>query len=339
LPAGFAFAYLAVLGPEEEHAHAGHDHQDADKLLHHDHFVQDEIGEDAGADGFAEDAHRHRRCGHLFQQQIEDELPANGGKERQPGKGRPGLPAEAGKRLAQQQYVNQQDAGADQIAEHGISNGRNVLAYRFADEEIQRDHPGRHESEDIAKETPAADLEIARADNKAAAQRDGAAHQRRGAYLLLADEALQPQRKQRLQADDDRRAGNRGEIERLEPHHIMQRQKEAGGKYLLPLARLQGGKFAPAAAAEEEKGQQYQPRHQHAVKSDHRRGRIGQLHKNRRTGESQHPAEQDQIRFRLGIHTLTCPCRSIIYCLLYAISAAEARTKAAATSSAAIPAR
>ena len=70
--------FLLFFRRQEEYCHTNHNDDDADKLLWCDCFLQDEPGKEAGADGFAKDAHGHGGSRNFFQQEIEYELTANG---------------------------------------------------------------------------------------------------------------------------------------------------------------------------------------------------------------------------------------------------------------------
>ena len=93
-----------------------------------------------------------------LQQQIEHKLPADGGNHSQPHKGQPGLPGISRKRYIPKQNVNQQQHGAEKIAESGIGNGRNLFSGTFPDKKIQGDHTGCRKRQNVSPQAFSADL-------------------------------------------------------------------------------------------------------------------------------------------------------------------------------------
>ena len=276
---------------QEEYCHANHNDDDADKLLWCDFFLQDEPCKEAGADGFAKDTHGHGGSRNFFQKQIEYELTADGRDQRKAEESLPCAGREPCQRVFQNKDINKQDDGAGQITHGGVSDCRNIFSHGFPYEEIQGDHACGNKGDDITEEGFSADLEITGPDDDTAAEGDETADQGRKTDLLLADEAFQSQREQRLQTHKDSGTGDGCKLQRFKPEHIMQGKKEAGGKDLFPLMFCQGAKFCAAGFAAEKSGQQHRSCDEKTIERSDGRRRRRNFYENGGCGQSKNAAK------------------------------------------------
>ncbi len=86
-------------------------------------------------------------------------------------------------------------------------------------------------------------------------------------------------------------AGYAGQPERKKPHHVMEREKNAGQQRQRRIAARGAPQGVPFPG--EQHGRQEQPRKQHPVKRQHHRRRRRQLHEDGGRGDGGH-AERDQ---------------------------------------------
>ena len=121
-------------GGQEVEGEAAEDDAHANALAQGDAFIENEPSEDAGTDGFAKDAHGDGGGGDPFEEQVEDELPHDGGDHSETEKTGPGLATEAGEGLMQRQGIEGEEEGTATEGEHRVYSGRGVLTNNLPDE-------------------------------------------------------------------------------------------------------------------------------------------------------------------------------------------------------------
>jgi len=218
--------------------------------------VQEQIGQNARSDGLAQNTHGHRRGRELVEQEVEDKLSPDGGYQRQSQKGQPGHICITHKGISLGQRISSQRHGADTIAQDRVGDSRDFLPNGLPDEEVAGDDPCRPKGDHIPHQPPAADLKVSGSDDDAARQGDGTAADRGGFQLAVQKDTLQRQGKERLKGNQHGGAGNGGKAQGLEPHDIVQRQKQPRRNDLSPLSSAQLPHLCPSFFPEQQEGEQ-----------------------------------------------------------------------------------
>ena len=154
----------------------------------------------------------------------------------------------------------------------------------MANEEVAGDDPRRQKGQHVPQQAHAAHLKVAESDDDAAHQSDGTAADGGGFELAFQDDSFQRQGEQGLQADQDGGAGDGGKAQGLEPHHIVQRQKQASRDNFSPLSSAQPSHLCSRFLPEQQEWEQRKGCQEEAVKGGDARGGVGQLDEDGRGG-------------------------------------------------------